>query len=153
MIPALIKKCLEAKERRDPEIVCWGHGTPTREFLYVEDCAEAILLATEKYNQSEPVNIGAGREISIKNLIHLIAELTDYRGRIAWDTTKPNGQPRRCLATDRARNLFGFSAKTHLREGLQQTINWYLSAPGRVSSANRGSAEFTVKEDSPRRIE
>jgi GDP-L-fucose synthase len=132
VIPALIRKCLEAKERRDPEIICWGDGTPTREFLYVEDCAEAILLATEKYNQPEPVNIGTGREISIKNLIQLIAELSDYQGRIVWDPTKPNGQPRRCLATDRARHLFGFSAKTNFRKGLQQTITWYLSKGGAV---------------------
>jgi GDP-L-fucose synthase len=127
VIPALIKKCLEAKERREPEIVCWGDGTPTREFLYVEDCAEAVLLATERYNRSEPVNIGTGREISIKDLIELIAQLTEYHGCIVWDTTKPNGQPRRCLDTDRARRLFGFSAKTDFREGLRRTIAWFLS--------------------------
>jgi GDP-L-fucose synthase len=127
VIPALMKKCLEAKERREPEIVCWGDGTPTREFLYVEDCAEAVLLATERYNRSEPVNIGTGREISIKDLIELIAQLTEYHGCIVWDTTKPNGQPRRCLDTDRARRLFGFSAKTDFREGLRQTIAWFLS--------------------------
>jgi GDP-L-fucose synthase len=128
VIPALIKKCLEAKERGEPEIVCWGDGTPTREFLYVEDCAEGILLATEKYDQPDPVNLGTGSEISIKDLIRLIAELMEYRGRIVWDTTKPNGQPRRCLNTDRARELFGFSAKTDFREGLRRTIDWYLSA-------------------------
>ena len=126
VIPALIRKCLEAKERRAPEIVCWGDGTPTREFLYVEDCAEAILLATEKYNQSDPVNIGTGEEISISDLVKLIAELTGYRGRIVWDTTKPNGQPRRCLNTDRASQLFGFKAGTHFREGLRRTTEWYL---------------------------
>jgi GDP-L-fucose synthase len=128
VIPALIRKCLEAKERRDPEIVCWGDGTPTREFLYVEDCAEAIVLATEKYNQSEPVNIGTRQEISIKDLVELIAELTGYRGRVVWDKSKPNGQPRRCLNTDRAREFFGFAAKTDFREGLSWTIEWYLSA-------------------------
>jgi GDP-L-fucose synthase len=127
VIPALIRKCLEAKELGAPEIVCWGDGTPTREFLYVEDCAEAILLATENYNESDPVNIGTGQEISIKDLIHLIAELTGYHGRIVWDTTKPNGQPRRCLSTDRAKEQFGFVAKTDFREGLRQTIAWYLS--------------------------
>ena len=127
VIPALIRKCLEAKERGAAEIVCWGDGTPTREFLYVEDCAEAILLATENYNESDPVNIGTGQEISIKDLIHLIAELTGYHGRIVWDTTKPNGQPRRCLSTDRAKERFGFVAKTDFREGLRQTIAWYLS--------------------------
>jgi GDP-L-fucose synthase len=140
VIPALIRKCLSARARRDPEIVCWGDGTPTREFLYVEDCAEAILLATKKYNQSEPVNIGTGQEISIKNLIHLIAELTDYQGRIVWDTTRPNGQPRRCLATKRAEDLFGFSANTEFREGLRRTFEWYLSAGGQVrhSTFDRG---------------
>ena len=130
VIPALIRKCLEAKERREPEIVCWGDGTPTREFLYVEDCAEAILLAAEKYNQSEPVNIGTGQEISIKSLIELIADLTGYSGRIVWDASKPNGQPRRRLNVDRAEKLFGFTAKTDFREGLRRTIEWYLS--GRV---------------------
>jgi len=130
VIPALIRKCLEAKELNLPEIVCWGDGTPTREFLYVEDCAEAIVLATEKYNEPEPVNIGTGQEISIKNLIKLIADLTEYRGRIIWDTTKPNGQPRRCLNTNRARELFGFSANTDFCEGLRRSIDWYLSTRG-----------------------
>jgi GDP-L-fucose synthase len=132
VIPALIRKCLEAKERNQPKIVCWGDGSPTREFLYVEDCAEAIVLATENYNGSDPVNIGTGQEISIKDLIHLIAELTGYRGRIVWDTTKPNGQPRRCLNTDRARELFGFTSRTDFREGLQRTIDWYLSPPSSI---------------------
>jgi GDP-L-fucose synthase len=128
VIAALIRKCLEAKERGKAEIVCWGDGSPTREFLYVEDCAEGILLATEKYNQPDPVNLGTGSEVSIKDLIHLIAELTEYRGRITWDTTKPNGQPRRRLSTDRAKERFGFTAKTDFREGLRQTIAWYSSA-------------------------
>ncbi len=127
VIPALIRKCLEAKECGEPEIICWGDGSPTREFLYVEDCAEAILLATERYNECEAVNIGTGQEISIRDLIKLIAQLTEYHGRIVWDTTKPNGQPRRCLDTERARKLFGFSANTDLREGLRRTIEWYLS--------------------------
>ena len=127
VIPALIRKCLEAKERGEPEIACWGDGSPTREFLYVDDCAEAILLATENYNESDPVNIGTGQEISIKDLIHLIAQFTGYHGRIVWDTTKPNGQPRRCLSTDRAKERFGFIAKNDSREGLGQTIAWYLS--------------------------
>lgn len=129
VIPALIRKCLEAKERQEPEIVCWGDGTPTREFLYVEDCAEAILLATEEYNQSDPVNVGTGQEISIENLVKLIADLTEYRGHIRWDTTKPNGQPRRSLYTDRASKLFGFSAKTDFREGLRRTIASVLVGP------------------------
>ena len=128
VIPALIRKCIEAKERAEPEIVCWGDGTPTREFLYVEDCAEAILLAAEKYNRSDPVNIGTGQEISIANLVNLIAELTSYDGRIVWDASKPNGQPRRNLNTDRARQLFGFRARIDFREGLRRTVDWYLSA-------------------------
>jgi GDP-L-fucose synthase len=128
VIPALIRKCLEARERGEREIVCWGDGTPTREFLYVEDCAEAILLATEKYSQSDPVNIGTGQEISIANLVKLIAELTEFRGEIVWDGAKPNGQPRRCLNISRARELFGFSAQTDFREGLRRTVAWYLSA-------------------------
>ena len=128
VIPALIRKCLEAKERGLSEIVCWGDGTPTREFLYVEDCAEAILLATEMYNQSDPVNIGTGQEISIENLVKMTAATTGYDGRISWDRTKPNGQPRRCLSTSRSQELFGFKAKTALREGLLRTVEWYLSA-------------------------
>jgi GDP-L-fucose synthase len=132
VIPALIRKCSEAKERNQAEIVCWGDGSPTREFLYVEDCADAILLAAEKYNQSEPVNIGTGREISIKSLIELIAALTGYKGRITWDINKPNGQPRRCLNTDRAAKFFGFTAKTDFRDGLSRTIEWYLSSRPQV---------------------
>lgn len=130
VIPALTRKCLEAVERGEPEIVCWGDGTPTREFLYVEDCAEAIVLATEVYDGAEPVNIGAGFEISIKELVELIAKLTGFKGRIAWDTTKPNGQPRRCLDTSRALKLFGFRAKTDFREGLSRTIEWYRKHRG-----------------------
>ncbi len=125
VIPALIRKCLEAIDRRDDQIVCWGDGSPTREFLYVEDCAEAIVLATERYDGPEPVNIGTGREISIKELVELVAELTGFRGDIVWDTSKPNGQPRRCLDTSRAERLFGFRAKTDFREGLERTIDWY----------------------------
>jgi GDP-L-fucose synthase len=139
VIPALIRKCLEAKERGEAEIVCWGDGTPTREFLYVEDCAEAILLATEKYDRADPVNLGTGREIPIKDLVNLIAELTGYRGRIVWDTTKPNGQPRRCLDTGRARELFGFTAKVPFEEGLRRTIAWYLGTQSQ--SPARGPAE------------
>ncbi len=125
VIPALIRKCLDAVERGESEIVCWGDGTPTREFLYVEECAEAIVLATEQYDGAEPVNIGAGFEISIKELVELIAELVGFHGRIVWDTTKPNGQPRRMLDTSRAWNLFGFRAKIDFREGLLRTIKDY----------------------------
>jgi GDP-L-fucose synthase len=125
VIPALIRKCLEAAERGEQEIVCWGDGSPTREFLYVEDCAEAIALAVERYDGREPVNIGAGFEISIRELAELIAELSGFTGQLAWDKTKPNGQPRRCLDTSRATELFGFRAKTDLRAGLRRTIAWY----------------------------
>lgn len=132
VIPALVRKCLEAIERGEPEIVCWGDGTPTREFLYVEDSAEAIVLATESFDGPQPVNIGAGFEISIRKLVELIAELTGFQGRIAWDTTKPNGQPRRCLDTSRAWAAFGFQAKTDFREGLHRTVEWYRESRGRV---------------------
>jgi GDP-L-fucose synthase len=125
VIPALIRKCLEAVERSEQEIVCWGDGSPTREFLYVGDCAEAIALAVERYDGNEPVNIGAGFEISIRELAELIAELTGFTGKLVWDRTKPNGQPRRCLDTRRAAELFGFRAKTDLRTGLRRTIAWY----------------------------
>ena len=124
VIPALIRKCITAIENDEKEIVCWGDGSPTREFLYVEDAAQGILLATEKYNKSEPVNIGAGFEISIKDLVGLIADLTGFDGDIVWDTTKPNGQPRRCLDVSRAKKEFGFEAKTTFEEGLKKTIEW-----------------------------
>jgi len=123
VIPALIRKCLEAQSQ--PSITVWGTGKPTREFLYVEDAAEGILLATEKYNKSEPVNLGAGFEISIKDLVELITKLTGFKGRVTWDTSKPDGQPRRCLDTSKAEKEFGFKAKTPLEEGLQRTIEWY----------------------------
>ena len=126
VIPALIRKCVTAIKNDEKEIVCWGDGSATREFLYVEDCAEGILLATDKYNKQEPVNIGAGFEISIKNLVELIAELTGFDGKIVWDKTKPNGQPRRCLDVSKAKEEFGFEAKTNFKEGLKKTIEWYL---------------------------
>jgi GDP-L-fucose synthase len=128
VIPALVRKCLEARESSAPEIVCWGDGTATREFLYVDDCAEAILLATECYDGAVPVNIGAGFEISIRDLTTQVAELCEFRGRIVWDRSKPNGQPRRCLDTSRAAALFGFNATTKLRDGLSRTIEWYRGA-------------------------
>jgi GDP-L-fucose synthase len=127
VIPALIKKCLDAIDLGEPEIVCWGNGTPTREFLYVEDGAEGIVLAAESLEGSDPINLGAGFEISIRDLAALIAELTGFRGRIVWDATKPNGQPRRCLDTSRAWERFGFRAKTDFREGLRHTIDWYVA--------------------------
>ncbi len=125
VIPALIKKCVDAIDRREDEIVVWGTGGATREFFYVEDAAEAIVLATEAYDKSEPVNIGPGFEISIRDLVALIAELTGFQGRITWDTAKPDGQPRRMLDTGRAFREFGFRAKTGFRDGLRKTIDWY----------------------------
>ncbi len=163
VIPALIRKCVEAKALGEqfkaqaktktkvkaeanakvkygkkkfsepqpqpvfnPSITVWGTGRPTREFLYVEDCAEGILLATEKYNKSDPVNIGAGTEISIKDLMALITRIAGFKGEIIWDTSKPDGQPRRCLDTTRAEREFGFKAKTELKEGVKKTIDWYV---------------------------
>jgi len=125
VIPALIKKCVDAKEEGKNFITVWGTGKASREFLYVEDAAEGILLATEFYNESEPVNLGAGFEITIKDLVDLIVELTGFRGEIRWDTSKPDGQPRRMLDTSRAKEKFGFEAKTNFREGLKKTIKWY----------------------------
>ena len=125
VIPALIKKCFDAIKNNEKEIVVWGTGKATREFLYVEDCAEAIVLATEKYNKPDPINLGAGFEISIKDLVELIAKTSGFRGQIVWDTTKPDGQPRRMLDTSRAVKEFGFKAKTSFEEGLKRTIEWY----------------------------
>ncbi len=125
VIPALIKKCINAIDNNEGEIVCWGDGSPTREFVYVGDAAEAILLATEKYNKSAPVNIGSGFEISIKDLVTLIVKYTGFKGKIVWDTTKPNGQPKRCLDTSKAEKEFKFKAKVDFNEGLKKTIEWY----------------------------
>jgi GDP-L-fucose synthase len=125
VIPALIRRMVEAAERGDEEIVLWGDGSPTREFLYVEDCAEGIALAGSGYDGTEPVNLGSGDEIAIAALAALVAELTGFEGTIAWDATKPNGQPRRLLDTSRAEALFGFRARTNLRDGLERTIAWY----------------------------
>ncbi len=125
VIPALIRKCLEAEARGDKEVVVWGDGSPTREFLYVEDAAEGILLAAEHYNRSDPVNLGSGMEVSIKDLVELIARLTGFSGKLVWDTSKPNGQPRRLLDTEKAEEYFGFRAQTTFEEGLRQTIEWY----------------------------
>lgn len=125
VIPALIRKCIEARDAGRPEITVWGDGTPTREFLYAADAAEGILLATERYDGPEPVNLGTNREITIRELAALIARETRFTGRIVWDTTKPNGQPRRCLDTRRAKELFGFEARTSFEQGLRETIAWY----------------------------
>ena len=125
VIPALIRKCVDAQNTGKNEIVLWGDGTPSREFLYVEDCAEGILKATEHYDGGEPVNLGTNHEIPIKELAQIIAEETGFAGEIVWDTSKPNGQPRRCLDTQRAEELFGFKAQVGFREGLRKTIAWY----------------------------
>jgi GDP-L-fucose synthase len=127
VIPALIKKCLDAKTRGDEAIEVWGDGSPTREFLYVEDAAEGILLAAEHYHDSQPINLGSGNEVSIKVLVEIIARLSGFEGKIVWDTTRPNGQPRRSLDTSRAHQLLGFSARMGLEEGLRQTIAWYVA--------------------------
>lgn len=137
VIPALIRKCLEAKRRGDRQVTLWGDGSPTREFLYVEDAAEGISLAAERYNHSEPVNLGSGNEISIKDLAGMIAHLTGFSGELVWDTEKPNGQPRRALDVSRAAEYFGFRAQMPFEEGLRRTIEWYLEkndSPGKSSS-------------------
>jgi len=132
VIPALIKKCLEAIARGEDQVVVWGDGSPTREFLYVEDAAEGIVLAAEHYNMSDPVNLGSGFEISIRDLVETIALLAGFNGRIEWDTTKPNGQPRRLLDVSRAEREFGFRAGRSFQEGLRRTIDWYgsITSPG-----------------------
>ncbi|HQE66791.1 MAG TPA: GDP-L-fucose synthase [Bacillota bacterium] len=125
VIPALIKRFVDAAREGTKEVVCWGTGEASREFIYAKDCAEAIIMAAERYNSSEPVNIGTGKEIKIKELVGIIAALTGYKGSIAWDTSKPDGQPRRCVDTSKARERFGFEARTDFREGLRNTIEWY----------------------------
>jgi GDP-L-fucose synthase len=124
VIPALIRKMLES----DEEVVLWGDGSPTREFLYVDDCVEGLVLAAERYDGPDPVNLGAGREISIRDLAELIADVTGYSGTVTWDTTRPNGQPRRSVDATRAHELFGFEARTPLRDGIERTVAWYRSA-------------------------
>jgi GDP-L-fucose synthase len=128
VIPALIKKCCAAVTRGEDTIEVWGSGRATREFLYVDDCAEAIVLATERYDAPEPVNVGSGAEITIGELVQLVAELTGFQGAVRWDTSKPDGQPRRCLDVTRAEREFGFRATMPLRDGLRRTIDWYRAA-------------------------
>lgn len=125
VIPALIRKCVEAKERGDDRVVLWGDGSPSREFLHVDDAARAIVLAAEHYNGSEPVNVGTGHEITIQTLAELIAEAVGFSGRIVWDASKPNGQPRRCLEVSRAKRLFGFEASVAFVDGIRQTVSWF----------------------------
>jgi GDP-L-fucose synthase len=134
VIPALIRKMVEADEEGRDEIVLWGDGSPTREFLYVEDCVEGLVLAAERYDGHEPVNLGTGEEIAIRDLAALVAEQTGFRGQVVWDTSKPNGQPRRRLDTSRARELFGFQARTRLEDGIARTVAWYRA----VGSAGVG---------------
>jgi GDP-L-fucose synthase len=131
VIADLIRKMHESPD----EVVLWGDGTPTREFLYVEDCVEGLRLAAKHYDGAEPVNLGTGKEISIHDLAELVAELTGFQGEIVWDTSMPNGQPRRSLDASRARELFGFEARTPLREGLERTIAWYRASAPQASSA------------------
>ena len=135
VIPAMIRKFLAAKERGEPSVVLWGDGSPTREFLYVEDAAEAIALATERYDGPEPVNLGSGEEISIRELAELIAAEVGFRGEIVWDTTQPNGQPRRRLDVSRAERLFGFRAKHPFRDGVRQTVDWFVEHRAALAEA------------------
>lgn len=132
VIPALIRKMVEAQQRGHSEVVLWGDGSPTREFFYAGDAAMGIMLATERYNSSDPVNLGSGMEISIKDLAEMIARLTDYKGEIIWDTSKPNGQPRRALDVTRAKDTFGFEAKMPFEEGLMKTIVWFRAHQNRI---------------------
>ena len=130
VIPGIIKKCVDAVRAGEKRIFLWGTGNATREFLYVDDAVEGILLASERYNGNDPVNIGSGMEISIRELANLITKMTDFRGEILWDTSKPDGQPRRSLDTSKAEQLFGFRAKRQFKDGLQETIDWYKSHSG-----------------------
>lgn len=128
VIPALIRKCIDAIDTRKDQIVLWGDGSPTREFLYVEDAVEGILLATARYDGRDPVNLGSGMELSIRDLAVKIAEMTGFKGKVVWDTRQPNGQPRRCLDVDKAKREFGFKAATPFEVGLRKTIDWYLKS-------------------------
>ena len=132
VIPALIRKSIEAQERGDTEIIAWGDGSPTREFLYVEDAAEGIITATEKYNSSEPVNLGSGFEISIKDLTETITRMTGFEGKLTWDTSKPNGQPRRGLDVSRAKERFGWQARMDFETGLQRTIDYFIANHAKI---------------------
>ena len=133
VIPALIRKCVEAQQRGDDHIEVWGTGSPTREFLYAGDAAEGILTAAEKYNGSEPVNLGSAMEISIKDLVELIVKLTGFEGEIVWNSSKPDGQPRRALDVSRAREYFGFEAQMQFEEGLRRTIEWFKANQDKIN--------------------
>jgi GDP-L-fucose synthase len=133
VIPALIRKCVEARLRGDAKITAWGTGVASREFLYVEDCAEGLVSAMEKYESPEPMNLGSGREITIKDLTQLVAKLAKFEGEIVWDSTKPDGQPRRCLDVSRAEQAIGFRAQTTLEDGLRKTIEWFEANEGNIT--------------------
>lgn len=134
VIPALVRKAVEAKERGDKELVAWGTGSASREFFYVDDCADGLIATLEKYDAPDPINLGSGREITIKALTELVAKIAGFQGKIVWDTTKPDGQPRRCLDVSRAEQLLGFKAQTSLEDGLRKTVDWFL--------ANRANARL-----------
>jgi GDP-L-fucose synthase len=142
VIPALIRKCVEARLTGQKEMTAWGTGAASREFLYVNDCAEALVLSLEKYNSPEPMNIGSGREITIKNLTELIARLSNFTGKIIWDPTKPDGQPRRCLDVTRAKKEINFTAQTTLEEGLKKTITWFESHRGELTERDYTPAKL-----------
>ncbi len=144
VIPSIIRKCVEAKEGNHPDMVLWGDGTPTREFLYVADAAEAIVLAAERYDGAEPINLGVGEETSIRELVELVASEVGFTGRLVWDTTKPNGQPRRCVDVSRARELIGFQARHQLRDGIPKTVAAFLAS--RTPSV-LGSPAHNIQDD------
>jgi GDP-L-fucose synthase len=137
VVPALIRKMLDARDAGEGSVVLWGDGRPTREFLYVEDCAEALVLAARRYNRPEPVNLGTGEEISIRDLAALVADITGFAGEVSWDVSKPGGQARRCLDVSRAERLLGFRARTPLRAGLERTVAWYAEHRAQLSAAAR----------------
>ncbi len=145
VIPALIRKIVEAKLRRDDHIVAWGTGSASREFLYVEDAAEGVVLATERYDGRLPVNLGTGREISIRELVHTITRLCEFEGEIRWDTSQPDGQPRRMLDTSRAKAFFGFEATTDFEAGLRRTIEWYLRREAGIEAATAAAPAVAAK--------
>jgi len=140
VIPAIIRKCIEAQQEGEKKVILWGTGRPTREFLYVEDCAEGICLAAERYDKPDPVNLGSGQEISIRELADMVAEFTGFTGEFVWDPSQPDGQPRRCLDTSRAEHEFGFRARTSFRDGLERTVSWYRNQlSSRVSARDSKS--------------
>ena len=145
VIPALIRKVYEAQQRGDKKLPVWGDGSPTREFLYSADAARGIVMATQKYNDPEPVNLGTNYEISIRDLVELICQLMEFEGEIVWETDKPNGQPRRCLDTQRAKEAFNFTAQMEFKQGLKNTIDWYRQHPGNFRPAPLGVADTSEK--------